>query len=153
MALEVKDAVSILGLLGSFLAAGIAISNFIKAEKQKRAEHFFKLRDKYNADDAFIAIRRIIDGAEGTAPIDIDDLRKFLGFYEEIAIMVNSKLIREELAFYMFGYYAVRCREMDVFKNYIAEDADYWAVFMEFADRMENHQKNIKQLDRSKVVI
>jgi hypothetical protein len=33
----------------------------------------------------------------------------FLGFFEEVALMMNSGLIRKEVAHYMFGYYAIHC--------------------------------------------
>ena len=120
------------------------------------AEHFFKLRDKYNNDPTFIKIREIIDNPDNkdiSRGVNPDEKRKFLGFYEEIAIMVNSKLIKEELAFYMFGYYAIRCCELDVFKTYINDEKEYWSVFSEFATKMKKYQDNINQFDYNKVVI
>ena len=156
---DLKDFFTILGVIGSLILLIGAFVQYYKAEKQKRAEHFFKLRDKYNTDPAFIKIREIIDIDSPDAKvirsreIGNDEKRKFLGFYEEIAIMVKSGLIKKELAFYMFGYYAVRCNKMDVFTSYINEDKEYWAVFSDFAAKMKNYDDNINQFDYDKVII
>jgi hypothetical protein len=152
-----KDVFTITGVIVSFTLLLLALVQYRKAEKQKSAEHFFKLRDKYNTDATFVKIREIIDSPDNrdisSREINIDDKRKFLGFYEEIAIMVKSGLIKEELAFYMFGYYAVRCNKMDAFTSYINEDKEYWEIFSEFAAKMKNYDDNIKQFDYDKVVI
>ena len=156
ISLDFKDWITIAGFIVSFFLLLLALLNYYKAEKQKRAEHFFKLRDKYNNDPTFIKIREIIyspDNKDISRGINPDEKRKFLGFYEEIAIMVNSKLINEELAFYMFGYYAKKCNELDVFKTYINEDKEYWKVFSEFATKMKIYDDNINQFHYDKVVI
>jgi hypothetical protein len=151
---DFKDIFTIAGALGSFILVLLALRQYGMAEKQKRAEHFFKLRDKYNSDPAFIKIREIIDSPDPNAMssrIGDDEKRKFLGFYEEIAIMVNSKLIKEELAFYMFGYYAIRCTKLEVFKTYINEDAAYWKVFSEFATKMEVYDNNSDKISLNRM--
>ena len=45
----------------------------------------------------------------------IQDRRNFVGFLEEVAVMVNSGLIKKEVAHYMFGCYVLltdRCDEL-----------------------------------------
>ena len=141
------------------LHLGKTNNNFWKSEKQKRAEHFFKLREKYNSDPIFVKIRAIIDSPQdksiSSKEIPVDDKRKFLGFYEEIAIMVNSKVIKEELAFYMFGYYIIKCTELEAFRAYIDEDKQYWGVLTRFIIKMKDYDNNIlkNQFDYDKVLI
>src|SRR5580698_3427052 len=95
--LDFKDCITIAGLVVSVILLLLALLQYRKAEKQKRAEHFFNLRKKYNDNEAFQQIREIIDSPDNSSivgkEIKLDDKRAFLGFYEEIAIMVNSKLI------------------------------------------------------------
>jgi len=145
--LDIKDFFTITGVFGSFILVLLAYLQYYKAEKQKRAEHFFKLRDKYNADATFVKIRETIDSTGNndiSHEIKPDEKRKFLGFYEEIAIMVNSKLITEELAFYMFGYYAINGYKLPVFKEYIDDEPEYWEVFKRFVEKMEIQEKKFK---------
>ena len=65
------------------------------------------------------------------------DKRDYLGFFEEIALMVNSGIIRIELAHYMFGYYAIRCWESDCFWGDVNRDSQYWVLFKEFVRKMK----------------
>ncbi len=156
---DYKDIVAILGGFFSLVLVFLALIQYQKAEKQRRAEHFFKLREKYNTDAVFVKIREKIDHQDspqqGEEAIKLDEQRKFLGFYEEIAIMVNSGLIKQELAFYMFGYYAIQAAEMGDFKSYIEEDREYWGLFIQFAGRMKAIERTLmaKNFDYCKITV
>ena len=61
-----------------------------------------------------------------------DKKRKFLTFFEEIALLVESRQIKEHVAYYMFGYYA-RCAVSG--KNFqVGSDLwpDYWGLLLRF---------------------
>ncbi len=66
-----------------------------------------------------------------------DPKRKLLTFFEEIALLVNSKQIDSEVAYYMFGYYAIRARDGQNFKEGIDLDEKYWGLFYEFSRKAE----------------
>jgi hypothetical protein len=68
--------------------------------------------------------------------VSVTDRYLFVGFYEEIALLVNSKVLRPEIAHYMFGYYAKICWESDDFWQDINRDSIYWRVFREFVEQM-----------------
>ena len=153
---DFKDIFTIVGVIVSTALFFLAYRQYGKAEKQKKAEHFFKLREKYNTNKDFRKIREIIDCNDTeNKEISLDAKREFFGFYEEIAIMVNSKLIKEELAFYMFGYYAIKYDEIDDFKSYIDEEKEYWIIFSDFAQKMINNEKLVKenQFDYNKILL
>ena len=67
--------------------------------------------------------------------------RSFLRYFEEIALMVNSGLLRKDVAHYMFGYYAIRCWESDYFWTHLNRQGPYWALFREFAGEMARMEK------------
>jgi hypothetical protein len=140
--LEPKDWITLVGVAISSLLFIIAVLSYKKAEKQKRAEHFFKLRDKYNSEEPFLKIRQIIDSADkgeikSSLQLNTDEARRVLGFYEEIAILVNSGLLNKNLAYYMFGYYAINCSEMKIFESYMQGEEKYWMVFTQFVEKMK----------------
>ena len=60
-----------------------------------------------------------------------------LGFYEDLALMYKSGLIKKNVVHYMFGYYAIRCWESDNFWASVNRESKYWALFKWFALEMK----------------
>ncbi|MBK1679081.1 hypothetical protein CKO20_01620 [Rhodocyclus tenuis] len=100
--------------------------------------------------------RRLFDNSElyeVTCLLDADDKeladktmwdkkRKFLTFIEEIALLVKSDQINEEVAFYMFGYYARCAMHGCNFRVGIDPAAEHWGLFYEFTENYEKHLIN-----------
>ena len=53
-----------------------------------------------------------------------------------MALVVNSGLIKPEVAHYMFGYHIVRCWKSDAFWAGVNRQSPYWSLFRDFADQM-----------------
>jgi len=112
---------------------------------QKRVELFEKYRVKLKENET---IRNIIDLLEHNDP-NIRQVHRteryfFLGFYEEIALLVNSGVLRPEIAHYMFAYYAELCWDSDSFWHDINRNSMYWRVFREFVEQMKDlENKNL----------
>lgn len=53
-----------------------------------------------------------------TAPDNLGKINDFLGLYEELAITVNSEVLAKEVAYYMFGYYAIKCNSPKFWQAY-----------------------------------
>ena len=68
-----------------------------------------------------------------------DAKRKFLTFIEEIALLVNSELLKPDVAYYMFGYYAVKAHRGSNFHFDVNYSPAYWGLFMSFAERAERY--------------
>jgi hypothetical protein len=64
--------------------------------------------------------------------------------FEEVALMLNSGIIRPAVAHYMFGYYAIRCGRSTHFWNSVNRHASYWALFNDFVARMEREAAHFK---------
>jgi hypothetical protein len=73
--------------------------------------------------------------------VPFKDKRDLLGFFEEVALMMNSGLIRKNVAHYMFGYYAIRCWESEHFWSNVNRESIYWALFRDFATTMKTMEK------------
>jgi hypothetical protein len=76
--------------------------------------------------------------------MEFKEKRDFLGFFEEVAIMVNSGLIRKEVAHYMFGYYVIDCWKSKSFWKGIQRDTNFMALFNDFAVRMNSIEESYK---------
>lgn len=63
--------------------------------------------------------------------------RKFVTFIEELWLLVRAKYIDEQVALYMFGYYAKTAYKSPNFGAGFEWDPQFWGLFMEFAERSE----------------
>jgi len=70
-----------------------------------------------------------------------DAKRKFLTFFEEIVLLVNSGYIAKDVALYMFGYYACCAHNGNNFRIGIDYQPEYWTLFMAFAEEAEQYLK------------
>jgi hypothetical protein len=116
-----------------------------KANALSRFESFHKMRDTARNDELISEVidclRDLEQGKPGSGDrlrdMDIKKKHRFLGFFEEIAIMHDSGLIRTDVAHYMFGYFCIRCLQADEFWIGINRESYYWSLFMRFARLME----------------
>jgi len=126
---------------------------YVKSNKQKRVELFKDYRNKLKENEI---IKNILDLLETKNP-EIRDLPKFdrylfIGFYEEIALLVNSNLLKPEIAHYMFAYYAKLCWNNKDFWHDINRESMYWRVFKEFVEKMENLEKKKLTIPQNKEI-
>jgi hypothetical protein len=80
------------------------------------------------------------DASQALAAIPASEKFEFLGAYEELALLVRSGLVRAEVAHYMHGYYAIRCKHSGGFwKGHAAPTlaSYYWSLFADFVNEME----------------
>jgi hypothetical protein len=103
------------------------------------------LRVRFKSDEKF---RQICDLLEIDDPalreMPFKAKRDFLGFFEEIALMVNTGLMRKNVAHHMFGYYALRSSNSKNFWSDVNRESYYWAVFFHFVKQMEAIEESFK---------
>ena len=139
----------VLAQIATIIVAPIAVLTLIlgffeyrRQGKDKKVEFFVTIRQRQKDNQAFQNIRTLLDnGDKALEDVPITDRMNFLGYFEELAIMVNSKIISIDIAHYMLGYYAIRCFESDCFWKGINKDSHYWYLFKKFADEMKQVEK------------
>ncbi|MFI5387635.1 MAG: hypothetical protein ACHQ50_16120 [Fimbriimonadales bacterium] len=138
----VKDvSIIIAGLvaLSTFLSGAI---EFLRQGRQHRAENLIQMRRRFLETPQY---REILDRLQSNDPAiatsSIQERRNFVGFLEEIALMVNSRLIRLEVAQYMFGYYVLLVARCDSFWEGLDRGDIYWTLFNHFAEEMARMEK------------
>jgi len=117
-----------------------ALVEYVQQGQQKRADQFFELRRRFKESREYTDIAALIDlepNGERLRRTPFPEKRNYLGLFEEIALVVNSGLIKPEVAHYMFGYYAVRCWESESFWWEVNRESHYWALFRDFVVRMK----------------
>lgn len=133
-----KNFAIILGVIVSTHSLLKSVAEYSKQGTQKRADYFFNLEKRFEENKVFGEICSELDKDYPTFyNISLRDKMLFLGFHEEVAASMNSKLIKKEVVHYMFGYYALRCWESKEFWVDINKDSFYWILFNEFAEQMK----------------
>ena len=102
-----------------------------------------ELRKRLKENQTFKEICNLLEiDDQGLREIPFKEKRDFLGLFEEVAIGLNSRLIKLPVAHYMFGYYAVRCWESKHFWSGVNRSSHYWVLFSDFAQRMKRIEES-----------
>lgn len=135
---NIRDVATIFGVVIALLALIKGLVEYIKQGSQKRAEHFLTIRKRLKENDVFKHICVLLETDDPELiNVPFKDKRDFLGLFEEVAIGMNSGLIKLSVAHYMFGYYAIRCWESQYFWKDVNRDSIYWIVFKDFVKQMK----------------
>jgi hypothetical protein len=131
--------IAVVGLAVGLATLFRAVLEFRAQGRQRRAEFFLKMMERFFSDQRFLQICALLDAEdeEGLAAISWPERREFLGFIEEVALLVNSKLISREIASYMFGYYPLRAAESGALMGGVNANSPYWRLFFTFVAEMK----------------
>jgi hypothetical protein len=104
--------------------------------KLKRTEFFLDQHRRLFDNPELFSVLCMIDSDDPqlAAANMADKKRKFLTFFEEIALLVDSDQIQKEVAYYMFGYYARCAREGKNFGVDIDLSPAHWGLFYRFTE-------------------
>ena len=145
-----KDAAT---LIGSAVALFTLFKSMLEYKKQgtlKRAELFFQMEERYTK---FLYLFALLDHQDDEKICDqlkslpFEKKLDFLGFYEELAMMVESGLIRRAVAHYMYGYYAIACWDSVAFWNEEDRDDPYWRLFKNFVEQSRAHRIALRKFN------
>jgi hypothetical protein len=156
--------VGVIGTVAGIPAAIFAAYKTFQEQKKNRIhrEEDLKLR---RAEFTLTQHRRLFDDAtlhSVLALVDSDDLslanpqmwdpkRKFLTFFEELCLLINSELVSKDVALYMFGYYALAANEGPNFRTGISWDERYWGLFSAFANDAKKFLEDSEQNQSQKL--
>ena len=134
----IKGIALIVGAIVALVTLIKGVFEYTKQGAQKRYEMFSQVRSKLKDTREYQEIcSSLEENSERLLNIEFKHKRDFLGLFEEVAIMLNSRLISKEVAFYMFGYYAIRCWESSNFWSGVNKESLYWSVFSNFVTKMK----------------
>ncbi|MCE9558296.1 MAG: hypothetical protein K8R88_05035 [Armatimonadetes bacterium] len=90
----------------------------------------------------------IIQGSPEVAECCMQDRRNLAGFFEELALMMNSGLLRPKVVYLMFGHYALLIDQCDAFWMGLERESKYWIVFRGFIQEMERVGRQVERSDK-----
>jgi hypothetical protein len=123
-----------------------SIFEYTRENSLKRFEKYQEMTREWNRDAEIQEVFRLLE--ENPAALRTYDAKKkrdFIEHYEDVAVMYESGLMRRSIAFYMFGYYAIRCFESEDFREGIELESPYYALFRRFAKEMSQIEQDVER--------
>ena len=147
MTLEMaKDLSFVIGGVVALVTLVMTYVEFSRQNASKRAEFFLSMRRRLKEN---AILKDLSDQVErklpGLAQVPLKDKFEYVGFFEEVALMVNSGIMHPEVAHYMFAYYAISCWENNEFwSGGMDRQSAFWTLFRDFVDRMKEQTAHFK---------
>ena len=140
-----KDFAIILAGLIALVTFFHGVLEYGRQGAQLRTQQFVQMRRRFMEEASFREMcTLLISDDPRLRDIPTQEKRNFGGFMEEIALLVNSGVLKKEVAHYMFGYYAILCWKSDNFWHGIDRNSIYWSLFRDFVSQMELCEKSFK---------
>ena len=137
LSIVIAGAVAFVGFMGG-------IVEYWRRTRELRADHFIAMRRRFLETPAYKEILdQIVTADPALATSSVQERRNFIGFLEEIGLMVDSRLIRPEVAYYMFGHYVRLADESEFLWAGLDKSGHYWLVFRSLAAQGKNQNGNL----------
>jgi hypothetical protein len=144
---DARNLAIITGTVVAALTLIKAVVEYTRQNAQKRAEYYTKLREKFKENNRFTELFELLRNEDNDDPklaeLAYQVKQDFLGFYEDIALLMNSGLLKKPVAHYMFAYYAIRCWESKHFWEKMDRASLYWSLFRHFVKEMSAVEKKL----------
>jgi hypothetical protein len=130
----VKDYALVVGGIAALTTFLTGLAEYARQANLRRGEAFIAMRRRFLEDPLFRDILNLLDSDDPRlADLPVQDRRNFVGFLEEVALMSRSRMIRPEVAHYMFGRYVnLADASQHLWKGLYKEDR-YWTLFRRYA--------------------
>lgn len=133
----VKDLSIVVAGVIALVTFATGVFQYIRQGHQNRATQFIEMRRRFLENQTFRNILNLLASDDPMlSEIPVQDRRNLVGFLEEVALMMNSHLIRPRVAHYMFGYYAILIDDSKYFWDGLEKRSIYWRLFHGFVQTM-----------------
>ena len=120
-----------------------ATTEYLRRGSARRAHQFFALRAKLHNDQSFNLLCNLLEhDDERLRQVPFDQKDAFLSLFHEIFLLLNSKIINIDVAYYMFGYYALKCAQSEQFWEGLIRESPFYRLFFAFVERLKKHAPN-----------
>ncbi len=129
-----KDIALVVGGVAALTTFLSGLVEYARQANLRRGEAFIAMRRRFLEDPLFREILNLLDRDDPRlAELPVQDRRNFVGFLEEVALMCGSKMIRREVAHYMFGRYVSLADASQHLWRGLDKEGRYWSLFRRYA--------------------
>jgi hypothetical protein len=131
----IVDLIQNLGIAATAVGLVMGYFEYLRQGRQRRAEKYFELVREFSKFDEILDLLRTDSPA--LKKLKPHQRERFLGFYEDLALLINSNLIQEHLAFYTFGYWLDRAwASKNFWQDPKNKEDSYWFLLRQMHFRM-----------------
>jgi hypothetical protein len=134
---DAKDWTAILVGAVAVITLAKALLEYINQAKLKRGELFHAMRVRFKDQEPYKSVWAAIERFEPLDTIPVWDRRTFLGLFEEVWLLVNSRLMKPLVAYYYFGPYALRASDAPGLWAGMDTTGSDWLAFNAFVAEMK----------------
>ncbi|MGH9966892.1 MAG: hypothetical protein ACREBG_03525 [Pyrinomonadaceae bacterium] len=149
MSPETKDLAEVLahwataaGVLGGLITLLLGWRTYVQQGNQKRVEFYFDIWDQLRSMPGHGWICEAIDAQQWAmlTEVSVSDRREKFFFFEQVALLVNPGFLHPHIAYYMFGYHAIRCWDHEEYWPGLPEKR-YWKLLQSFVEQMREVER------------
>jgi hypothetical protein len=131
------DVFTVAAVIGGLFTLWVGWRTYRQQNKQKRVEFYFQLWNQLRSMPGHARICEAIDAKQWDklTEISVTERREKFFFFEQVALLVNSGLMHAHIAYYMFGYHAIRCWDHEEYWQGLPERG-YWKLLESFVEQM-----------------
>jgi hypothetical protein len=142
MCLTLEDGRNIATIVGTVIALGVYITNSIQQQRQRRVENALRFIAAHQRLWQTPFITKNLHAMEaGTFSrtswneATEDDFSKFLNDLEDLALLLQSRIVSQQLSTYMFGWVAQKIQPILTAKE---RDNVYWELAVQCLDELKD---------------
>ena len=130
-------------------AFGLSIYEYKKHKKRERVNNLAQLNVRYTTDQDINSVVKYLetieDNKEDTIEFpNIHQLEMFMRFFEEICCLINSKALKRNIVYYMFGHYVIIFADnKEKWPSELEYDKGYWQLFRDFVEMMRKAREEL----------
>lgn len=131
--------------LSIILAGAVALITFVtgtyqylRQNRYTRVQHFVDMRRRFLENPTFRELLELLATDDPKlSQMPVQDRRNLVGFFEEVALLMNSGILQPQVTRYMFGYYVRLLDSSTHFWEGLDKGSVYWTVFRDLSRQLE----------------
>jgi hypothetical protein len=138
---EAKDLFTIIGTIIALLVFGKGVLEFMHANAMRRYEKFHQMSVRFDGNPVIQKVCTLLHGVQVTpdAP-NKQDKEVFICFLEEVYFMMKSKIMKQDLALYTFGYYGQMALNSAQFWQGLNQSEPFYVHFLSFCELAKTYR-------------
>ena len=144
---NIKLIVTTLTIFIAMIALVKGVFEYTKNNQLARANVFLELRKRFKETSNFSRIIEYLDSHDSKlAQVSKSDKLKFLGFFDDLAILINSGLVDKIIANQTFGFYVQKAWENpDMWWEDNTKESEYRMLLLWLYNEFKYIQKHDKR--------
>jgi hypothetical protein len=132
---DAKDIFTIIGTIIGILVFAKGVLEFMHANAIRRYEKFHQMSVRFDGNAEIQKVCTLLHGVQVASDVPTKQEKEvFICFLEEVYFMVKSRIMKQDLALYTFGYYGQMALSSTQFWQGLDRNEPFYAHFLRFCE-------------------